>query len=194
MKYPTNLIIGGTFNSSAPGMICAQAEVQKRLFRKFKGTDRDWYVGLIPNTIELDPNHVYCTDPQQPVPSDFRGFQGFGGATLTFDFEDGTADRVKGPWHSNTEALLHQTGVDLTKCIITWGCIGTGRENGGSGYTTIITDLLYFDPSPLPGEFSRIEKLAKKMSEAQGKRPLVYYSQSYGGTSCGWVNYKKVHN
>jgi hypothetical protein len=189
MKYPTNLVIGGTFNSSLPQTICGQAEVNRRLYRKFKGTDRDWYVGLIPNTIELDPNHIYCADPQQPKHS---GMQGFGGATLTFDFEDGTSDSVKGPWHSNTDALLSQTGVDLTKCIITWGCIGTGRESSGSGYTTIITNLMHFDPFPLPGEFSRIEKLARQLSKAQDDRPLVYYSQSYGGSSCGWVNYKQT--
>lgn len=183
---PKNLIIGGTFDSKDAGMLCASWEAEKRIYRFFKGTSYDWVVGLLPNSDQLDADHVYCTNHNP-------NSDGFGGRVISFTLENGIELKWKGPWHSNCDALLQETGIDLTKQQYTWGCIGTGRGDAQSCYQTIVTDLLYFDPSPLPGEFSRIQKLAKQLSEERNQLPLYYHSKSYGGSSSGWVNYKKAH-
>lgn len=38
---------------------------------------------------------------------------GFGGQVLSFVLDNGTVDRVKGPWNSNADALFEYTKVDL---------------------------------------------------------------------------------
>jgi hypothetical protein len=111
--------------------------------------------------------------------------QGFGGATIPFQLVDGTTLHLKGPWHSNSEALFGACNIDLRSRHLTWGCIGTGRDWEQS--RSKITGLLYFDPEGgLEGPFNRIEAMAQAMAKERGEQ-LAYYSGSHGGSSCGFT-------
>jgi len=68
-------------------------------FKKVVGKKATWYVTGNPKEIYVDTG-----DPES---------QGFGGAICMFTLEDGTKEQVKGPWHSNSEALFKDTGLDL---------------------------------------------------------------------------------
>jgi|SRR5215813_3051286 len=113
------------------------------------------------------------------------GSDGFGGRTLAFTLTDGTVLQLKGPWHTNPHDLLANTGIDLRNKFMTWGCVGTGREHSPMR----VTGLVYFDPEPTIGAFDRVEKLAERMAE-QRIEQLAYFSESQGGSSCGFTRFK----
>jgi hypothetical protein len=111
--------------------------------------------------------------------------QGFGGSTIPFKLVDGTTLELKGPWHSNSDALFKSTGIDLRERHVTWGCIGTERDYTNSRST--IRGLLYFDPEGgLEGPFNRIETMANAMAKERDVK-LCYFSGSHGGSSCGFT-------
>ena len=51
---------------------------------------------------------------------------GFGGRTLRFELVTGEVLELKGPWHSNSEALFAATGVDVRDKHLTFGVVLTG--------------------------------------------------------------------
>jgi len=181
MEVPA-LVLGGEFVSNRPyQMISAQGEDVQPKYNIHIGKDkRIWLV-----TTDQDPDHIIV----QGGP----GSQGYGGADLVFTLANGV-DKITlhGPWHSNTDSLFKQTGIDLRAKIVTWGVIGRGREfRPANAYSSdsVITDLVYFDKEPMPGVYNRIQNLAKEMSDAEGI-PLYYHMCSYGGGSTGPVNWK----
>lgn len=115
--------------------------------------------------------------------------RGFGGATLQCKLEDGTIQELTGPWSSNTESLFADTGIDLRNKIITWGVIGRWRDFPRTtriDHRNIIGGLIEFDSEPTAGIFERIETRARELAY-QRDEILFYYSQSFGGSSCGSV-------
>lgn len=153
-------------------MISGQGEVMDRVFKKYKGkSGHTWY---IPANQENVGDNVYV-DTHNPK-SD-----GFGGATLPFRLEDGTVDRVKGPWHSNSEAFSYDTGINITKTHLTFVVISRKRDQD-EHWNTVMKDVLYIDKEPTLGDFDRWKEIAQRFKD---EPQLYYYSESRGGSSCG---------
>ncbi len=154
-------------------MISGQGEVQRMTFNKYFGDNgRTWYVG----DTEEAANHVYVDthDPRS---------RGFGGSTLEFKLVDGTIDRVKGPWHSNADALYEETGVDVRDKHFTFIVISRTRDYIDG--KTIMVDVIYQDDVPMLGNFYRGHYVAQALMKKLGLTEVSLYSQSQGGSSCG---------
>lgn len=110
--------------------------------------------------------------------------QGYGGSILTFPLEDGTTYSVRGPWHSNSEALYEDTGVDLRHTHRTYGCVALNLryDNRGIG---IFEGLIHVDREPTIGSFDRITDIAQAEADRHN-HPIAACSISHGGGHMGW--------
>jgi len=153
-------------------------EFYPKLYRKVETISKIWYIPIQDNA--ADDIHVFIKGDGGKI----GRFQGYGGATLNFSLEDGTIDRVKAPWHSNSIALYNDTGIDLRDKTLTIGAIGKDRVYEGQiGY---LEDLLYEDKDWVLGSFDRIRDMAQKFADDLGIK-VWYYSQSTGGSSTCWL-------
>lgn len=166
-------------------MISGMAEAAKHIYRKVACTNgrKGWW--LYPVNSETPGENVYY-DPLDP------SSQGFAGSTLSFTLEDGTIHKAKGPWHSNTDALFSDTGVDLRDTHRTWGVVAKRRvalpRRPGTAYGDEyrFEEVLHGDgDGGVIGAFSRLHDLARKYAQELGV-PVAYYAGSRGGSSCGW--------
>jgi len=149
----------------------------KPVWTKVQGGGKIWLYPInIPNPGDL----IHMWSPSKSK----GGFQGYGGSTLTFPMEDGSEFECKGPWHSNSEALLKATGVDLTEKHLTFVIISRGQEYDGP--KTILKNILYMDLKPMVGKFERGRELAKAFANNLGEK-VYLYSKSDGGSSTGSV-------
>jgi hypothetical protein len=166
------------------GMICASADAQSRKYRKVTGkSGRNWYIA-----IDSPAGNVYVSPKSEENTPGYKGFKGFGGRTLQFELEDGTVDHIQGPWHSNSDSLFEDTGVDVRDQHVTFGVISRDFKSDpddpwGDG---IMVDVLYIDEEPNKGSFDRIDKLAEEYAEREGKQ-IMYYRESKGGSCRGPV-------
>lgn len=169
MEFP-ELHIGGDYVDRNYSMFSGQAEAQQNLYKIAIGkSGRIWLYSTADN--------IYV---QGGPKSD-----GFGGALLEFKLYNGCDSiKLKGPWHSNSDALFQDTQVDIRDTHLTWGVIGTNREwiEG----RTVIKDIIWFDKEPLYGTFNRVEDQAKKLA-SERQQTLYKYVRSLGGSSCGPV-------
>lgn len=133
---------------------------------------RTWLIADTPNPAD----HIYVSDPRS---------QGFGGATLTFELINGERISLKGPWHSNSESLYSDTGIDVREQHLTFVVVSKRRvyHNG----ITTMCDVLYQDERPTVGAFKRGESIARAFADELGV-PVICYSQSDGGSSIGPVS------
>ena len=165
-------------------MFSGQGAVMERKFKKYQGkSGNTWYLSLQDNCAD----NVYV-DQHNPK-SD-----GFGGATLTFELEDGTIDSVKGPWHSNSKAFSKDTGIDITNKHLTFVVISKERGQDEK-YRTVMKDVLYEDEHPILGVYDRYKDIAKPFIEEAVKNEtnLYYYSKGTGGSSNGPIVWKGKH-
>jgi len=161
-------------------MICGQAEAEKKLFKRVRGkSGRYWYIPVT----DCPADNIYVSaHPDENMPG-FKGFRGFGGAILTFHLVNGKKDEVQGPWHSNSTALLNDTGIDIRDQHLTQGIISTERE-WTSFSDGLYKNVLYHDIKPSLGYFDRIDTLAQKYANKLNK--IVYYAvKTAGGGSSG---------
>lgn len=152
-------------------MVCGSAEAESKVYQKVQSTKgkNTYYVPV--NGSERAGN-IYV-DPHDPKS------EGFAGRVISFPLEDGTVDEVKGPWHTNCDALFEETGLDLRNEHRTFVVLGMGRTY--EDHKTVITDVIYQDPEGgLVGSFDRYKELELQYPEAE-----QYYSESRGGSSCG---------
>lgn len=170
IEVPSNLELGGEFIDAPYRMISGQGEAQSKQYKIALGkTGRIWLYSTGDNIyVQGGPNS-----------------DGFGGAILEFKLENGCDSvKMKGTWHSNSEALFTDTNVDLQEQHLTFGVIGLERDwNKGQA---VIRDLIWFDKEPTYGSFDRVTNLAKKMANDLGKK-VCYHKQSIGGSSCGFI-------
>jgi len=153
-------------------------EVNRRVFKKVETKTKIWYIPIQDNA--ADDLHVLIKN-ENPN----SGFKGYGGATLSFALEDGTVDMVKGPWHSNSDSLLADTGIDLKNKTLTIGAIGKDRIF--EDRRTFLEDILHEDTDWVLGSFNRIKDMAQKFADDLGIK-VWYYSQSTGGSSTCWLD------
>jgi len=109
--------------------------------------------------------------------------------------EDGTTEKLRGPWHTNSDALYENTGVDLRDKHLTFVVIGKGRKTHRTrrGWVDKITEVLYQDDKPIVGEFDRGKKLAQSMVNKL-KQTVYCYTRSQGGSSNSPIKPKEIDN
>lgn len=172
------LVLGGNFTEAPYSMFSASGDAESRAYKLVAGkSGRRWLY----NDENFNAGANIYVEGR-------AGSQGFGGRTICFPLIDGGHVALRGPWASNTHSFFTDTGIDLRSRHATWGCIGRRRERHND--RTAICDLIYFDPKPVEGEFDRVEKLARSMSDQRGEL-LYFYSMSHDGSSCGPVNWDK---
>lgn len=127
-------------------------------------------------------SHIYVqADTRENVPG-YNGFRGFGGSTLRFRLVDNGIVELQGPWHSNSDALYQDTGVDLRHTYVQFVCIAKTREYIGN--KCIFRDVLYKEIST--GDYYDGTRRAMQLSK-ELDIPLVIYHETRGGSSNGYV-------
>ena len=160
------------------GMKSGQGEQASKRYKKIVGKNADWYVALQEN----EGDNIYFAS------RNLRYSDGFGGATLEFQLEDGTIEKVQGPWHSNSTALLIDTNYDTTHKHLTRGIIALDLlPVKGDFWKTQHEQVLHFDEEPVIGDFSRIEIMAQDFANKL-RKPVYYAVVSPGGGHSGWKN------
>lgn len=155
-------------------MICASAEAESRKYHKYIGkSGRIW--------LAADQEDAAANVYVEGGPNS----DGFAGRTLTFQLTDSSEIKLKGPWHTNSQALFEDTGVDVRDKYYTYIVISKDRKYG-EHYESIMVDVLYRDEAPQLGSFHRGDVLAREWAREIGV-PVYCYSQSKGGSSCGQV-------
>jgi hypothetical protein len=157
-------------------MVSGQGTVYDRTYRKVQGNKYTWYIPLVDNAAA--GIHVDRHDPRS---------DGYGGSILEFKLEDGTVDKVKGPWHSNSDALYADTGVDLRGQYYTRVVLARNRVYSGMGLRGTFIDVFYFEEEPVKGVFNRyIEIVQRFLDENPEWDGMVFYhADSEGGSSSG---------
>lgn len=149
------------------------------IFKKVPG--KEGCTWLVVATLD-DTEHVYVDQPSNRT--------GFAGSTLVFKLEDGSTFSSKGPWHSNTDQLLEETGIDLTQQHFTKGVIALeiDYQKGGYGLEKVTCrNVLHVDDAYVRGDLKRIEQLAQKYAD-ELRVTVRVVSHSYGGSHGGWKN------
>jgi len=159
-------------------MISGQGEIQKRIFKKIEGKKGIWYIAKQKNPAD----NIYVTSKNKDGYSD-----GFAGATLSFELEDGTIDKVQGPWHSNSASLFNDTGYDIINKHLTFGVIAKNFKRDKDNPYGIITDIIYKDDDWVVGPFNRIKQKAQEIANELGER-VIYYQKSQGGSIRSWCD------
>lgn len=162
-------------------MFSGQADAVSHRYHKYLGkSGNTWLVADAPNAAE----HVYVTNNPQNTTSRSQGFEGFGGATLQMPLLDGTVFELHGGWHSNSDALFADTGIDVRDKYLTFVVLAKERDfTKDLSMRTILRGIVYKDAAPTLGKYDRYKDLIPLYPEAR-----VYYSQSHGGSSSGYID------
>lgn len=169
------------FKIENKGMISGRGDAEKRKYIPIVSDEGNlWLVADQPN---MGDNVYFCSFSPKS--------QGFGGATLHFDLVDGGSIELQGPWHGNTDSLLHDTGIDIRDTHLTFVVVSKDRKH--EGWQCTMTDVLYMDDEPKVGLFDRGTTIAQEIANRFGS-PVMCYRESQGGSSNGAVypdGYKK---
>ena len=150
-------------------MTCGRSDAQGRRYRKYVTKEGNvWLVADQPNAAD----NIYFHNPQDTES------EGFAGATLTFPLVDGGEYIAKGPWHSESEGLFKDTGIDVRKTCLTFVVLSRGMTFNWP--QQIMRDVVYKDTKWTLGTFGRYKELITAYPEAN-----YYYSASQGGSSSG---------
>lgn len=102
---------------------------------------------------------------------------GFGGSTLKFNLVSGGVFELRGGWHSNSDSLFANTGIDFRDAHLT--LVHIWSPDG---------KLLYEETEWVLGKFDREDDILKSLG-LEDKKVFVA-RRSSGGSSCGWRNFK----
>jgi hypothetical protein len=179
MKQGILEVIPTTFTAKRRPMISASYEAESRVFDLHKGASgKRWLVAHQENAAD----NIY-------VEGD-KNSDGFAGRLITFTLVEGSEITLKGPWHSNSDAHFHDTGIDLRDKHRTFGAVGKERIYEGDSYMPTLIDVLHQDQEPVIGYFNRIETIAQRLANDLDMQ-LYYYSESSGGSGCGPIKPKR---
>ena len=154
-------------------MYSGRADAERRKYHKYDGK-KPGSVWLVADQPNAGDNIYYCDfDPKS---------QGYGGSTLKFMLVDDTVIDLPAPWHSNSDALFTDTGVDVRDKHLTYVVIGMDNKYNPD----TVVDVIYQDKEPTVGAFERGDDMAKSLANKLGK-PVYAYRQSQGGSSMGQV-------
>lgn len=155
-------------------MICGSAEAESRRYHKYIG--KSGKIWLVADQEDAAANVYVEGGPNS---------DGFAGRTLTFPLVDGSEIKLKGPWHTNSDSLFQDTGVDVRNRVYTFVVIGR-RVEYGEHYETICADVIFKDDEPQLGSFHRGDELGRQFARQEGK-PVYVVRQSKGGGCYGFV-------
>ena len=100
-------------------IICGSAEAESRKYYKYVG--KSGKIWLVADQEDAAANIYAEGGPNS---------DGFGGRTLTFQLVNGSEIKLKGPWHTNAQALFEETGIDVRDRHYTFVVISRRRESG----------------------------------------------------------------
>lgn len=157
-------------------MFCGQGEAVERKYYRYVGkSGNTWLVADQENAAE----NVYVTDSPRN-----NGKQGFGGATLRMPLIEGGEFALVGGWHSNSDALFADTGIDVRDKYRTFVLLAMKRETTDDGtYRSIFREIVYRDTAPTLGRYDRYKEIMAAHPEAD-----YYYMTSHGGSSSGMTD------
>lgn len=135
---------------------------------------------LYPLNSDHPADNIHCTNSAN---WDIVG-EGYGGSTLKFNTDKGEF-LLKGGWHSNSDALLSDTGIDITDKCLTYVVIALKAESTYPSY--LMEDILHDDNGWVLGLYDRGDSLAKRFANELGVK-VFKFTQSLGGGSMGWVH------
>ena len=169
------------FSIHSGGMICGSADAEKQTYKMIVGkSGLRWLVAIQPN----EGDHIYVEGKPNS--------DGFAGRTLSFNLESGEVINLTGPWKSNSDSLLQDTGYDATYRHGTIGVVALKVENGKHyNDPNTYSEVLYADKDWTLGEYDRILKIAQQFANQKGL-PVAYAMKSYGGGSSGWMQPKVI--
>lgn len=133
-------------------------------------------------------DHIYVGFPYD------TGSQGYAGRWLVFNLADQERSiSLQGPWHSNPEALLECTGIDVTSTSYCQFVVGKAFKDS-PGWTRIITDLLYYE-EPCLQKYTRYNDILYTVMESNPSLDkVVYWHGGGGGSSSGTYDRKRDHD
>lgn len=149
------------------------------IYRKVDSPDGSFW--LVPVNIPNVADFVHFA----PKPADQKTSQGYGGSTLTFNLDDGSSIKVKGPWHGNAESLFEHTGVDVRDKHYTRVAVGLTRVGWPecNSVCGAVEDIVYSEPEPVLGLFTRDKDIARTFAKDLGQTVYVIMASSGGGSS-----------
>ncbi|MDO8610336.1 MAG: hypothetical protein Q7R95_07335 [bacterium] len=161
-------------------MFSGQGEAVSHKYNKYVGkSGNTWLVAHC----EYAAENVYVTNNPQNTTSKSQGFEGFGGSTLKMPLVNGEIFELHGGWHTNSDALFDDTGIDVRNTYRTFVVLAKERFSlNDSTYRTGLRGIIYKDEKPTLGTYDRYKDLIKQYPEAK-----YYYMSSRGGSSCGPV-------
>jgi len=140
------------------------------MYKKYEGKDNTtWYIKI--DDLNL-ADHIYV-DTHDPKS------QGFGGSTLKFELEDGNIDEVKGPWHSNSKALLDRTRINIVDLHYTKVVLTKVRNEI---YAQKYNGLIYEEKEFVLGPFYRGDRIAHEYADTTGETVYCITISNGGGS------------
>ena len=143
-------------------------EVEERRFKKVQGKERLWFIAIQENPAD----NIYVYNP--------KNTSGFGGSVMEFTLEDGSIEKVEGPWHSNSDALFDDTGMDVRDMYLTKVILGLSGIKYQGGHAYKMQDVIYQEDDYKLGKYKRGEELAQKKADEMGVR-VHFWIESMGG-------------
>lgn len=163
------------------GMTCGSAKAESRTYKKINGS-RPGTIWLVANQEEAADN-VYFHD------SNDHNSDGFAGRVIHFQLEStvpgqtGDVISLKGPWHSNANALFSDTGYDCRATCRTRVIVSKGHAYDDK-YRQVLTDVIYNEPKEGKlGLFDRDDEIAQKIADETGETVYLYSESSSGSCS-----------
>lgn len=142
-----------------------------KCYRDRKDHDRLW---LVMQNVINPADHIYVGYPYNV------GSQGFAGRILVFNLVDqNRAISLYGPYHSNADALLENTGIDIRNKHYVQLVVGLSREQD-SNRRDVITNLVFFQP-PGVRAYDEYKSMLPQLYEKH-KAPLYYWHGGSGGS------------
>jgi len=164
-----------------------------------QGAARVWVYPDCPNPAD----YVHQSASLRELEQGYFGFMGYGGASLKFElvpnqrlvegpgvkYESDSVLVLRAPWHSNSEEMYQDTGIDIRDGSLTYVVVSEGHEPLPYSMWGKLTYVLYQDPDGgIVGPFGRGDGIAGSWAQKLGK--AVYrVSISMGGGVGGWVPY-----
>ena len=107
---------------------------------------RGW---LIPVDVPNRADYIYCTDSNN---WDNAG-EGFGGNTLKFKLDTGDEFFLRGGWHSNSNSLFQDTGIDIKNEHYTHIVTVVTSKDG------VTKEVVYDEEGWVLDDFDRVEDI-----------------------------------
>ena len=163
-------------------IVCAQTEAVEPIYRKIIGKSGcTWLV----------PIGKFAADNIQV--SDGKPGNGYYGHTMVFNLEDGSTAEFIGLWHTNSDALFKDTGLDIRNKHATKVIIAEVAEYAKGDHRPTLSGIVYEDKDFEEGTFNRGTDLAEIFADKLNK-PVYYYVMTGGGAHSGWKSPKEKTN